>query len=196
MTFTDRQHFSHSKRCARLILLLIGLSTTTWLSAASEIIPRTPLVVQVPARWQVDKANNGALFTLRSPLSTDLTGDAAERARGVIALVTQDLTTANQSEGPLAFAVRCRRDIERTAMGLVLEPARERKLAGHTWTEQPYRMQVGQFIFRQVMLTSVINAQGICLTMSCEETHFAKHTAAFDAVIASLSRSSLRISDE
>jgi hypothetical protein len=199
--------FAHPNlHCApmRSVGLIFFLCAATFLSlnnlfAASEIIPHTSLVIHVPAQWQVDKTVKGALFVLRSPMPATLVGDAGERARGSVAVVTQSVTQPGQngqSEGPIAFAVRCRCDLERTATGLVLDSARERKFAGQTWTEQPYRMQVGQFIFRQIMLTAVINGQGICLTLSSEDAHFAQHTAAFEAIIASLSRSSLRIGDE
>ena len=152
-------------------------------------IPATQLAITAPAAWTAVRDHAGSTLILRSGLPDGRKGDEAERARGIIAVALQNV----KDEGPLAFAVRCRLDLERTATGLKLGTAEDLVLGGRSWRKQPYRMQVGQFTFAQVLYATVIDSTGICITCSSIEDGFAQWQAAFDAAIASLGRSRLTI---
>lgn len=152
-------------------------------------IPGTQLAIQVPGDWTAVRDHAGAALVLRSGLPANVAGDGVERARGIIAVAIQNV----KDEGPLAFAVRCRRDLERTATGLVLGATEDLVLGGRGWTRQSYRMQVGQFTFAQVFHATVIDGVGICVTCSSIDDGFAQWQAAFDAAITSLGRSRLTI---
>jgi hypothetical protein len=173
------------------VLLLLSL-VTAWAEDASARtwpIPGTQLAVIVPVEWTGVRDHAGSALVLRSGLPAGKSGEMGERARGIIAVALQQV----KDEGPLAFAVRCRRDLERTAAGLTLGAAGDLVLGGRSWTKQPYRMQVGQFTFAQVSYATVIDGTGICVTCSCIDDGFASWQAAFDAAIASLGRSRLTI---
>jgi hypothetical protein len=157
--------------------------------ARSWPIPRTQLAIAVPGTWTAQPDHAGAVLVLRSGLPTTLTGDAAERGRGIIAIAVQPV----KDEQPFAFAVRCRTDLERTATGLHLGTQEEKLLGGHKWIKQPYRMQVGQFTFAQVLYATALNGTGICVTCSSSDEAFAQWQAAFDAAIETLGRSRLTI---
>jgi hypothetical protein len=175
---------------ALILSLLVVLPVAAADAAArSWPIPTTQLALSVPGDWTAVRDHAGAVLVLRSGLPAGLTGDAAERARGIIAVATQGV----KDEGPLAFAVRCRRDLERTATGLVLGTAENLVLGGRGWTKQPYRMQVGQFTFAQVAYATVVDGVGICVTCSSIDDGFKHWQAAFDAAITSLGRSRLTI---
>lgn len=142
-------------------------------------IPRTQLAIIAPATWTAQQDHAGAVLVLRSGLPTALTGDAAERGRGIIAIALQPV----KDEPPFAFAVRCRTDLERTATGLQLGTQEPLELGGQKWTKQPYRMQVGQFTFAQELYATVIGGVGICVTCSSSDEAFAEWRGAFDAKI-------------
>ncbi len=176
----------------RIVLLLLVVMNVVLAEEAtprSWPIPRTQLALIVPADWTTLPEHAGAALVLRSALPTAKTPEEAERARAVIAVALQPV----KGEGPLAFAVRCRRDLERTASGLHLGAAEDLVLGGRSWTRQPYRLQVGQFTFAQVLYATVIDGTGICITCSCIAEGFASWQATFDAAMASLGRSRLTI---
>src|SRR5688500_7365334 len=113
-----------------LLLLIISLGvlraedgTRSW------PIPGTQLAMVVPAAWTVVRDHAGSTLVLRSGLPEGRTGDEAERARGIIAVALQNV----KDEGPLAFAVRCRLDLERTATGLKLGTGDDLVLGGRSW---------------------------------------------------------------
>ncbi len=174
-----------------LLLLLSVVSVVLAEEAAPRTwpIPRTQLALAVPATWTTLPDHAGATLVLHSAAPTAKPSDEDERARGIIAVAVQTV----KDEGPLAFAVRCRRDLERTASGLQLGATEDLVLGGRSWTKQPYRMQVGQFTFSQVLYATVIDGTGICITCSCIADGFAHWQATFDAAIASLGRSRLTI---
>lgn len=174
-----------------LLLLFVAVVAVPAVDAAprSWPIPGTQLAIQVPNDWTAVRDHAGAPLVLRSGLPAGKADDAGERARGIIAVATQPV----KDEGPLAFAVRCRRDLERTATGLVLGAAEDLVLGGRGWTKQPYRMQVGQFTFAQVFYATVIDGVGICITCSSVDEGFTQWQGDFDAAIASLGRSRLTI---
>ncbi len=174
-----------------LVLLLVAMISVSAADAGprSWPIPGTQLAIQVPGDWTGVGDHAGAALVLRSGMPAGQVGDVGERARGIIAVATQ----AVKDEGPLAFAVRCRRDLERTATGLQLAQAEDLVLGGRSWTKQPYRMQVGQFTFAQVFYATVIDGVGICVTCSSIDTGFKQWQQAFDAAITSLGRSRLTI---
>jgi len=176
----------------RVLLVLLLSLVVVWAEEAatrSWLIPGTQLAVVAPAEWIALGDHAGATVVLRSGLLAGGTGDAAERARGIIAVVLQPV----KDEGPLAFAIRCRLDLERTVTGLKLGTAEDLVLGGWSWRKQPYRMQVGQFTFAQELYATVINGTGICITCSSSEEGMVAWRAAFDAAIASLGRSRLTI---
>ncbi|MBA3699559.1 MAG: hypothetical protein H0W78_12000 [Planctomycetes bacterium] len=176
----------------RVLLLLMLSLTAVWAEDAgtrSWPIPGTQLAVVVPTAWTAIREHAGSVLVVRSGLPAGRTGDEAERARGIIAVALQPV----KDEGPLAFAVRCRLDLERTATGLQLGKAEDLVLGGRSWTKQPYRMQVGQFTFAQVLYATVIDGTGICITCSSTADGMATWQAEFDAAIASLGRSRLII---
>lgn len=174
-----------------IVVLLLSLVVTHGADAGTRSwpIPGTQLAVVVPAAWTAVREHAGSVLVIRSGLPAGRTGDEAERARGIIAVALQ----AVKDEGPLAFAVRCRLDLERTATGLQLGKAEDLVLGGRGWTKQPYRMQVGQFTFAQVLYATVIDGTGICITCSSTVEGMATWQADFDAAIASLGRSRLTI---
>lgn len=157
--------------------------------ARSWPIPRTQLAIIAPAAWTAQQDHAGAVLVLRSGLPTTITGDAAERGRGIIAIALQQV----KDEPPFAFAVRCRTDLERTATGLKLGVQEPLELGGQQWTKQPYRMQVGQFTFAQELYATVIGGVGICVTCSSSAEAFDQWRPVFDAAITSLGRSRLTI---
>ena len=175
----------------RVVLLSVLM---TMVVAVAEDAPRTwpitgtTLAIAVPASWSAVTDHGGAQLVLRSALPAKA-DDAVRREQGIIAVAVQ----AVKDEGPVAFAVRCRRDLERTATGLLLSPAEDLVLGGRGWTKQAYRMQVGQFEFTQVLYATVIDGQGICITCSCITSGFARWQATFDAAINSLGRSRLSL---
>jgi len=176
----------------RMVVLMFVSLVAIWaedVGTRSWPIPGTQLAMMVPSAWTGVRDHAGSVLVLRSGLPVGSNGDAAERARGIIAVALQ----AVKDEGPLAFAVRCRRDLERTAAGLTLGTAGDLVLGGRSWTKQPYRMQVGQFTFAQVSYATVIDGTGICVTCSCIDDGFAQWQTAFDAAIASLGRSRITI---
>ena len=174
----------------RTVLLLLLLCVVVAEEAAPRTwpIPRTQLALAVPASWTTLPDHAGATLVLRSAVPAK-PSDEDERTRGIIAVTVQ----AVKDEGPLAFAVRCRRDLERTASGLQLGTTEDLVLGGRSWTRQPYRMQVGQFTFVQVLYASVVDGTGICITCSCTADGFARWQSTFDAAITSLGRSRLTI---
>src|SRR4029079_10845188 len=118
------------------------------------------LALVLPASWSVLPEHAGANLVLRGALPAGgRDAEERERARGMIAVALQGV----KDEGPLAFAVRCRRDLERTAPGLQLGTAEDLVLGGRSWTRQPYRLQVGQFTFAQELYATVIDGTGICI---------------------------------
>jgi hypothetical protein len=182
-------HGAGNVRTMRILLLLIVL-----LSAAGEeagertwAIPGTTLALSTPHDWVVVRDHAAAVLVLRSPPPPGMAGEAGERARGIIAVAVQPV----QGEGPLAFAVRCRNDLERTATGLVLGKAENLVLGGRSWTRQPYTLQVGQFTFAQDLYATVIDDLGICITCSTIAEERARWQAAFAAASAGLGRSRL-----
>lgn len=192
-------HVGHSVASAsgymfamRVLVILVLSLVTAWAEQAtgrSWPIPGIQLALVVPAEWTGVRDHAGSALVLRSGLPAGKSGEGAERARGIIAVALQSV----KDEGPLAFAVRCRRDLERTAAGLTLGTASDLVLGGRSWTKQPYRLQVGQFTFAQVSYATVIDGTGICITCSCSDDGFAQWQSAFDAAIASLGRSRLTI---
>ena len=122
-------------------------------------------------------------------MPSDRSGDLAERERGVVSVAVQSV----KNEGPLAFSVRCRRDLERTVMGLVLDKSEDLVLGGRSWTKQAYVMKVGQFSFRQELFTTVIDGHGVCLTCSSEASSFLRWQNEFSIIINSLGRSRLQL---
>lgn len=175
----------------RTLLLLVVMMVATAEEAPPRTwpIPRTQLALVVPATWTTLPEHAGAVLVLRSAVSNAKPSDDDERARGIIAVALQTV----KDEGPLAFAVRCRRDLERTVSGLQLGTTEDLVLGGRSWTKQPYRMQVGQFTFSQVLYATVIDGTGICVTCSCIAEGFAHWQSTFDATIVSLGRSRLTI---
>lgn len=172
-----------------LLLLLISCSLVIAEEATRSFpIPGTTLAIALPGSWTATTDHGGAALVLRSALPPK-PDETTVREQGIIAVTVQPV----KSEGPVAFAVRCRRDLERTAPGLQVTPAVDLVLGGQGWTKQPYRMQVGQFEFSQVLYTTVINDTGICITCSSTTTGFPKWQAVFDAAITSLGRSRLSL---
>lgn len=171
-------------------VLLISKPTLCAADAPSlNPIPPTQLALEVPSTWTVEKNQAGTVLIARSFLPIGFSGDAAERARGVVSVVVQSVN----NEGPLAFAVRCRRDLERTIMGLVLDKSEEIELGSRKWVKQPYKMHVGQFTFQQVLYATVIDGQAVCITCSSESTNFTQWDSAFSEMLKSLARSRLQI---
>jgi hypothetical protein len=175
----------------RTVLLLTVLATVTAAeqSTRSWPIAGTQLALTVPAEWTAVRNHAGSALVLRSALPAAIEAQAGERGRAIIAVVLQ----AVKDEGPLAFAVRCRRDLERTATGLVLGRPEDQVFGGRGWSRQPYRMQVGQFTFAQELYATVIDGTGICVTCSSDAATFDDWQAAFAAAIGSLGRSRLTI---
>lgn len=181
--------YMFSMRVAVMLLLSMVTAWAEDAGARSWSIPGTQLALIVPAEWTGVRDHAGSVLVLRSGLPVGKSGESGERARGIIAVALQPV----KDEGPLAFAVRCRRDLERTAAGLTLGLAGDLVLGGRSWTKQPYRMKVGQFTFAQVSYATVIDGTGICVTCSCIDDGFVQWQAAFDAAFASLGRSRLTI---
>lgn len=172
-----------------LVLILLTLTCVMAEEATrSWPIPGTTLAIAVPGSWTATTEHGGAALVLRSALPPKA-DETTAREQGIIAVSVQPV----KDEGPVAFAVRCRRDLERTAPGLQVAPSEDLVLGGHGWTKQPYRMQVGQFEFAQVLYATVINGNGICITCSCTTTGFPRWQAVFDAAITSLGRSRLSL---
>ena len=176
-------------RALLLFLLSVNFLLGEDLAPKTWPIPNTQLGLAAPGNWTMQKDHAGAVLVLRSPLPADRKGDDAERARGIIAVAVQNV----KDDTPKTFADRCRLDLERTASGLVLDKNQELIFGGRTWTKQSYRMQVGLFTFTQELYTNVINGVGICVTCSCTADGYRQWQAAFDAVLASLGRSRLKI---
>lgn len=176
-------------RALLLFVLSVSFLLGEDLAPKTWPIPDTQLGLTAPGNWTMHDKHAGAVLVLRSPLPADLKGDEAERARGIIAVAVQNV----KDDTPKTFADRCRLDLERTASGLVLDKNQELIFGGRTWTKQSYRMQVGQFTFTQELYTNVINSVGICVTCSCTADGYRQWQAAFDAVLASLGRSRLKI---
>ena len=174
-----------------VIVLLLSLIVAQAEDAVTRSwpIPGTQLAMAVPAVWTAVSEHAGSAIVLRSGMPAGKSGDAAERARGIIAVAVQ----AVKDEQPLAFFVRCRSDLERTATGLELGTMEEKMLGGRTWRKLPYRLQVGQFTFAQVLYTTVIDGTGICITCSSTAENMATWQADFAAAIDSLGRSRLTI---
>jgi hypothetical protein len=177
-------------------LLVMGwlcMSCLAMVTAAEETvlhsIAATPLAITLPTTWQVEQNQLGTVLVARSPLPITLTGEEAERGRGVISVVVQ----AVKNEGPFAFSMRCRRDLERTVMGLILEKSADVVLGGRNWTKQAYQLQVGQFTFRQELFTTVVDDHGVCLTCSSEASAYNVWSEPFALVIKSLAQSRLQI---
>jgi hypothetical protein len=167
-----------------IVVTISGADATTLF----QITP-TPLAISVPTSWTAERNQAGTLLIVRSPFPTDRAGDIAERERGVVSVVVQDIN----NEGRLAFSDRCRRDLERTVMGLVLEKSEDFVLGGRSWIKQPYQMQVGQFTFRQELFTTVIDGHGVCLTCSSQAHSFQGWQNNFATMIQSLGRSRLKL---
>jgi hypothetical protein len=176
-------------RALLLFVLSVSFLLGEDLAPKTWPIPDTQLGLTAPGNWTMHDKHAGAVLVLRSPLPADRKGDDAERARGIIAVAVQNV----KDDTPKTFADRCRLDLERTASGLVLDKNQELIFGGRTWTKQSYRMQVGQFTFTQELYTNVINGVGICVTCSCTADGYRQWQAAFDAVLASLGRSRLKI---
>lgn len=176
-------------RVAVVLLLSLIVAHAEDGGTRSWPIPGTQLALIVPTAWTALHEHAGSALVVRSGLPAGRTGEEAERARGIIAVALQRV----KDEGPLAFAVRCRLDLERTATGLQLGKAEDLVLGGRSWTRQPYRMQVGQFTFAQVLHATVIDGTGICITCSCTADGMATWQDDFDAAISSLGRSRLTI---
>jgi hypothetical protein len=176
-------------RFQSLILLLATLTVSAADTTTLYSIKPTALAISVPSNWSAEHNQAGTSLMVRSPLPHDRSGDEAERERGVVSVAVQ----AVKNEGPLAFSVRCRRDIERTVMGLVLDKSEDIVLGGRSWTKQPYSMQVGQFTFRQELFTTVVDGYGVCLTCSSQASAFKNWNNEFALVITSLARSRLKL---
>ncbi len=175
----------------RVLLLMICSLIAVWAEDAmrSVPIPGTQLAIVVPATWITVSDQPGAVLVLRSPAPAVDAGDVAERARGIIAVALQPV----KDEQPFAFFMRCRRDLERTVTGLQLDTPESIGLGGHSWTKLPYRMQVGQFTFSQVLHATVIAGTGICVTCSSSVEGMATWKGDFEAAIKSLGRSRVTI---
>jgi hypothetical protein len=176
-------------RCFVLLLLFVVGSAFGADGTVSFPIAPTPLAISTPTTWTAERNQVGTVLIVRSPVPSDRSGDQAERERGVVSVAVQTV----KNEGPLAFSVRCRRDLERTVMGLVLEKSEDLVLGGRSWTKQAYTMQVGQFTFRQELFTTVIDGQGVCLTCSSEALSFSRWQNEFAIITNSLGRSRLQL---
>lgn len=174
-----------------VIVLLLALIVAHAEDAGTRSwpIPGTQLALVVPTAWTALREHAGSVLVVRSGLPAGRTGAEAERSRGIIAVALQSV----KDEGPLAFAVRCRLDLERTTTGLQLGKAEDLVLGGRGWTKQPYQLQVGQFTFAQVLYATVIDGTGICITCSSTVDGMVAWQADFDAAITSLGRSRLTI---
>ena len=116
--------------------------------------------------------------------------EQAERERGTLAVTVQPLTVP---ETTAVFAAHCRTDLERFATGLVIEEQADTVIGARTWVRLRYQLEVGQFTFKQELLATVIDGQGICVTCSCVASAFAQWRADFDALTAGLGHSSIEI---
>jgi hypothetical protein len=174
------------------VLLLIWCSWSLMLAQEEATrlwsLPGSTLSIALPISWTGVADHAGAELVVRSALPANA-DETMARERGIIAVAVQSLT----DEGPMAFTSRCRRDLERTVPGLQLSPAVNVVLGGQEWVKHPYRMQVGQYEFSQVLYTTVIKNTGICLTCSSTAAGFPKWQTVFDAAIASLGRSRLSL---
>ncbi len=176
-------------RCFVFLLWFAAVSTFGADGTISFALSPTPLALSTPTTWTAERNQVGTTIIVRSALPSDRSGDAAERERGVVSVAVQSV----KNEGPLAFSVRCRRDLERTVMGFVLEKSEDFVLGGRSWTKQPYVMQVGQFTFRQELFTTVVDGHGICVTCSSESSSFLRWKNDFAIIINSLGRSRLQL---
>jgi len=177
------------QRCSVLLLLFVVVTISGADTTVSFPIAPTPLAISTPTTWTAERNQVGTVLIVRSPLPSDRRGDEAERERGVVSVAVQ----AVKNEGPLAFSVRCRRDLERTVMGLELDKSEELVLGGRSWTKQAYLMKVGQFTFRQELYSTVIDAHGVCLTCSSQASSFQRWQSDFAIIINSLGRSRLQL---
>ncbi len=168
-----------------VLLLMLAMSAT-----AADLAPHDvgPWRIVTPPDWQIATETGGAALVLRSP-SPGIGGDASDRARAAISVARQTIDPGIDST---AFALQCFASLKDLAPGFAAGQVTTVTIAGQAWRKARIQFMTGQLRWTQLMLMTVDDGTGWCVSMSSDDEHFSEWAPLFDRLVSAIARAPVR----